>query len=348
MKTARHAKVRGTNGSALITVMLVIMVVLLVSGAIAGLSMQMPTQIRRQTDAIRAKTIAEAGINQTYSALAKDFSLRNDSEAFPASVFAGGDYDVTVTPVGNRMARLYSQGRYGRSTVRVGMDVRNVGAMGEYGDGGASPWGYAIFANGDLRLNGTPPAVRGALHTNQEFRLNGVPDNVEGIVTARSFFWTGGELPPEQIGVFREIPFPRLTDEYFVQLLETAQANGAVRNGGTYRQTELDALPGGVAWFNGNVTLHGSFTYNGIMVVTGNIIFRGSGTRTLHGLMFTPGHITANGETTMYLTGSMMAGGNIEYNGASSLFTYDAVGPIGDDDGQAGADRIVVTAWWEE
>lgn len=203
-----------------------------------------------------------------------------------------------------------------------------------------------MFANGNLRLNGTPPTISGLLHTNQEFRLNGNPSNIEGVVSARSFDWSGGQLPASQIGEFSEVPFPSLNDAYFVALLAIAQSNGAVKSSGTFQESDVSAVRGGVFWVTGDATFKGSFTFNGVVVVTGKITFQGSGTRTIAGLLYTPGDITANGSTTLYLTGSMMAGGNIEFNGASSVFTHGAVGPAHDEDTDSG-DRIVVSAWWE-
>lgn len=338
---------RNRSGSALMSVLLVATILVVLTGGIVTLTSQMPDIVRRKTDTVRAKAIAEAGLNQIYSALVRDFDQRNNAGEYSETSFAGGSYVITMLPVSNNAARVISLGRYGVATVRVGMDVCNVGTLGTEGEDPTNPWRYAIFANGNLRLNGTPPAVRGGMHSNQEFRLNGVPSNVEGEVTARTFQWTGGQLPSDQIGTFHEIPFPQLTDPYFVELLKTAKDNGAFRGPGTYRQSDLASLKGGVAWFTGDVTLHGSFTYNGILIVTGNITFQGSGTRTLSGLMFTPGHITANGSTTLYLTGSMMSGGNILFNGAASIFTHSGVGPDDGEDGTEGEDKIVVSAMWE-
>lgn len=339
------------RGSSLLMVLGVIAVVAVATASIASLTLNLPGWMRRQTDAIRAKAIAEAGLNEAYARLRDDFSLRYQPLAFGQRSFAGGTYNVTVTPVGERAARLLSVGRYGIAEVRVGMDVRNAAAQS--GDSGSdqrppNPWQYAMFANGNLRLNGTPPTVRGALHSNQEFRLSGNPRNIEGIITARSIVSTGGEIPPQQIGTFREVPFPSLSDPYFVQLLATAQANGAVRSGGTFRESDLATIHGNVLWVTGNATFHGSFTFNGVIVATGRITLRGSGTRVLNGLMYTPGDITSDGSTDLYLTGSMMAGGNIEFNGASSIFTHAPVGPGEEGYEQEGPpDRIVVSAWWE-
>ncbi len=340
------------KGSGLLTVLVVVLVIAIATASIASLTTGLPVIIRRQSDAIRAKAIAEAGLNEAYSRLTADFGLRYNPAAFPLTNFGGGSYDITVTPIGDSMARLLSVGRYGVATMRVGMDVRNAGTRPENdGDDDVppNPWRYAMFANGNLRLNGTPPTVRGHLHTNQEFRLSGNPRNIEGTVTARSFDWSGGQLPPQQIGTFREVPFPSLSDPYFVSLLGIAQANNAVRPGGrTYRASDFAGISGGVIWITGNATLHGSFTFNGVVVVTGKITFQGSGTRVINGLLYTPSSIEANGSTELYLTGSLMAGGNIEFNGASSIFTHGAVGPGGDeDDTPTGEDRIVVTAWWE-
>jgi len=329
--------------------MVVLAVIVTVTAAMASLTGSLPNLMRRQTEMIYAKAIAEAGLNEAYSRLARDFSLRYHPQAFPLTPFGGGTYDVTVTPIGERAARLLSEGRYRHAVARLGMDIRNAAAPPDGSDHSTvpDPWKYAMFANGNLRLNGTPPAVRGNLHTNQTFDLNGNPQNIEGTVTARTFSWSGGQLPPEKIGTFRQVPFPTLNDPYFVQLLQIAQQNGAVRGSGTFRSSDLANIRGGVLWVTGSATFHGSFTFNGVIVVTGHITLRGSGTRTVNGLIYTPGNIISNGSTDLYLTGAMLAGGNIEFNGASSLFTYGDVGPGSEEEDETAGDRIVVSAWWE-
>jgi len=349
MKNQNTKSDRGRQASAMVVVMTLVILAVFITGSMAAFSTSLAPVVRRMAANIRAKAIAEAGLNRAYALLAEDFSRRTASPLLPSTSFGGGSYDVRVESVGTRAARVYSTGRFGPAEARLCMLVENRNETAEERPSDPlSPWGRAIFANGNLRLNGTPPAVRGDLHSNQQFRLSGRPDNILGTVTARTFNWSGGVLPPSQIGVFQEIRFPQLSDEYFVRLYAAAQARNAIRPGGTYREADLSALSGGVVWFTGDVTFHGSFQFTGDMVVAGNITFQGSGTRVLNGLLYTPGHVTANGATTLMLTGAMLAGGNIEFNGASSIFTHAAVGPAGEQDPtETDRDRVVVSALWE-
>ncbi len=343
MKRMRNNR---SKGSALVTVMLTLTVVMFAAGAAMAMAVFMPRMVRRQGDFIRAKAIAEAGINEAFSRIAGDYSLVHSPAAFPVTAFADGEYHVTPHPLGEGAAILTSIGRFGNAEARVAVDVQH--DRGLYGTTGArSPWGHAIFANCSLQFHGTPPAVRGGMHTNQTFGLSGNPKNMEGTVTARSFNWTGGELPPEQIGAWEEIEFPKLTDQVFVDLHQVAQANGAVRPGGTYRQADFADIPGNVAWFTGNVTFHGSFDFEGYVIVDGNVTFRGSGVRNLEGLLYIDGTVTCNGSTTMTIEGSMLAGGNVTWNGAAAIFAYGFAGPPGIEPTGDVDDHVSVAVWRE-
>ena len=347
MKTNETSRTTGRRaGSAMVTTMLTVTVVMAASGAAVAMAAFMPRMVRRQGDFIRAKAIAEAGINEAYSRLVNNFSLLDDPDAFPVTPFAGGSFRVTPHRLDEHTAILASVGRFGAAEARVAVDLRNA----REDDGlfaGNSPWGHAIFANGNLQFHGTPPAVRGGMHTNQRFGLSGNPVNVEGTVTARAYNWTGGELPPEQIGAWQEIEFPQLTDQVFVDLFEVAKANGAVRSGGTYQQDDLAGVAGNVVWFTDSVTFHGSFDFDGYVVVAGNVTFRGSGTRTVDGLIYVAGNVTCNGSTDLHLDGAMLAGGNITFNGASSVFTYGFAGPPGVEPEDDSEDHVSVAVWRE-
>lgn len=330
----------------MMTVTLMLMAIMLTTGAVVGITTFMPRLVRRQSDFIRAKAIAEAGINEAYSRLVEDISLYKQSDAFLLTPFAGGSYHVRARELDSETVLLVSEGRFGSSTTHTSVEVHHQSATDSlYGPD--SPWGHAIFSNGNLRFNGTPPAIKGGMHTNQTFRISGNPENVEGTVTAQSFEWTGGELPPEQIGPWQEIPFPQLTDQAFVDLHQSAQAAGAVHGGGTYRASDFAGTSGNVIWFTGDVTFHGNFDFDGYVVVAGNVTFRGSGTRTVSGLLYAQGDVTSNGSTDLHLTGTLMAGGNVTFNGASSVFAHGEAAPPGYEP-EDESENVVSIAVWRE
>ena len=338
----------GRAGAALVTVMLTVTMVMIASGVVATMAAFMPRIVRRQSDFIRAKAIAEAGINEAYSRLVSDFSIVEQPSAFALTEFEGGSYHVAPRPLTDRTAILTSTGRFGAAEARVAVDLRHVRSDDFY-FGTPSPWSYAILSNGNLLFDGAPPVVRGGIHTNHGFIVSGNPENLEGTatVTAQWFDWSSGGLPEEQIGPWREVRFPQLTDSVFEELFETAKANDAVRSGGTYRGSELDGVSGNVVWFTGDVTLSGSFAFDGYVIVSGSLIFRGSGSRTLGGLLYVSGNLTSNGATALTLDGTLMVGGNLTYNGAAGVLTHGHSAPPGVDLVDEGEARVAIAVWRE-
>ncbi len=296
------------SGSALITVMIVATITFMAVGSLYALSASMAHQVRFNMDTIRARAIAEAGANKAYSILRDDYSKRNDPEAFPTTSFAGGEYRITVNPDLNGITRITSTGEFGRSEATLGVDVRDANEdepdIPEYLE-------HAIFSNADLLFNGDP-TVNGSIHLNGFWTLNGSGDNINGTVTARN----------ENSGEWSPLPFPKLSDPDFQELLAEAEEQG--------RLTRYD----------GNETIRGDRTFNGIVVVDGNLTFQGSGTRDVNGLLYVTGDITSNGSGTMNLSGALLAGGDIRFNGSAGIFTHESVIPHDDES------RVVVSGWW--
>ncbi len=321
-------------GSALITVMIVAMTVLIAAGGLHTVSISMPYRVRQQTDMIRSKAIAEAGINHGYMTLRNDFAA--GLLAFPIGTnFAGGRYDVRLITNGLEVgeARLISIGKFGNAEAEVGVEARNAGLSGSGGASGPDPlwpFGQAIFSNGTLTINGTPKGINGTLFTNQEFALNGEYTNVEGKIYARSY--KNDETPPGALhGAWAERPFPKLDDPDFAAFIEEARANGTL--------TE----------FNGSTTFPRDHVYNGLVVVRGDLTHNGAGSRTVNGMLYVTGNVTFNGSSSIDVTGSMIAGGNVTFNGASIInsgFVYDdSVTPTGTD--PVPEDHVVIDAWWD-
>jgi hypothetical protein len=315
------------NGSAILTVMFVIMVMMIVAGSLHAFSSAMPRRVRLMTDAIRAKAIAEAGINRGYSMLREDYA--GNLSAFPLSdaAFAGGGYHVRLVNLSTNRVRLVSDGHFGAADALVGIDARNA-AIYDPGsrDAPLSPFAYAIFANGNFFINGTPEYARGFWFTNNDFILTGHYTNVEALIFARN-----AETIPERVrGNWSERPFPQLTDPEFAEYVEDMRAQGLM--------TE----------FNGNTQFPRDATYNGIVVVRGDIVFNGQGTRVVNGMLYVTGNATFNGSSSITVNGAFIVGGNLDFNGESfnkSKFTYsDTHLPPIDPPPE---DHVVIDAWWD-
>lgn len=319
-------KQNARNGSAIVTVMTVVLVMMIVAGSLYTVSAAMPIRVRRLTDAIRAKAIAEAGINRAYSLLRNDLS--GGLAAFPfGAQFADGRYDLRAVSLSNGEARIISVGRFGTAEARVGADLRNTAVTNPGGGGNPHhPFGQSVFSNGRLTINGTPSQINGSLFTNNDFTLNGQYRNVNGLIYARN----SESIPASHRGAWAEVPFPRQTDPGFAAFLEAAQAKGILRV------------------FNGNTTFPRDQVYNGIVVVNGNLTHNGSGTRTVNGMLYVTGNVTFNGSSSITVNGSLLVGGNITFNGSSivnSRFTYDPTFLPHEE--ETPEDHVVIDVWWE-
>lgn len=308
------------KGSALVTALMVIVISTMAVGSLMAYSLAGTHRARRMTYEIRAKAIAEAGANRAYDALRMDYRLRRQGTLFSETPFAGGNYRVVVDSVDGGTTRLISTGQFRGAVHRIGLDVRNT----LHEEGGPPYFDYAIFANGNMRFNGTPPTIQGGLHTNGEWTLNGNYNNVSGLVSAQN----SDDIPAAYRADWQVLPFPSLSDPDFQSFLAEAEAAGQL------------------TVHNGNRTFQGSQTFSGVTVVNGNVTFRGAGSRTVDGMLYVTGTVTANGSGTMTLNGTLLAGGNITFNGASGVFNHNSLIGGGSSDPDENA-HVVVSGWWD-
>jgi len=268
---------------------------------------------------MKARNIAEAGLNETLSKLMSEYGLRHSAANFPDTSFAGGNYRVTIENAGGR-ALVEVRGLYGRAEVMVGMDVRDPEREPR-----ALSWkDFAIFANGSLAFNGTPPSINGDLHTNQDWTLNGSYANVDGQISALN----ADDIPEHLRRDFQVVDFPSLAD--LSDLIEAARAAGQLHE------------------HSGNQSFLTNRTFNGITIIDGNLTFNGAGDRIINGLLYVTGDVTANGAGSMTMNGSILAHGEITFNGASGIFTFvpPSAGEGGDgDDPDEVADPRLYAVW---
>lgn len=396
MSTLHAVRKEMSQGSALITLMVVIMVVAVAGVAMVGFAKTQAFSATRARDYLKAQAYAEAGANQAYNMLRHNFALRKDASKFPPHSFGDGSYDADVTmPLGETapVALITCTGTRGTATAVVKLDIRNFGIP----EGGVvpptSPWAHSIFVNGYMRCNGAG-TLEGSVHVNNYFQQNGAATygtvaqdcdisvcgaagfdangsvTVHGTVRAPVISINGTATIDEQIvGPVDTIPFPTLADK-FIEYFNIASANGQVLEGNQKinGNQSWGAIPGGVKWINGTLTVNGGLTWDGCVIATGNITLNGgcslvqsrvgdlpalmsqngqikvNGSHTVHGLMYSKGDLTWNGagETR----GSILVGGNLTFNGASDVIGYVYSEP-GDPGGGGTSlqDKIGVTAW---
>ena len=126
---------------------------------------------KRLTYQTRAPAIAETGAQKAYIALMQNFSLRTNAAAFAPTVFAGGSYDVTVTPLGQDNALITSTGTYRSIDQAVMIDVKMFRPKTR---SDLAAYAYGILANGEISWSGCGVFNGGSLiHANDDIKQAG-------------------------------------------------------------------------------------------------------------------------------------------------------------------------------
>lgn len=389
MNTLTQHNIRNQSGSALIAVMGVVLLMALIAAGMVALGRQQVFTAERMRDYVKAQMIAEAGVNDAYNLMKTNFAARLDDANFPLKAFDGGTYDATVTPVGTNKANIAAVGVYRSATCYSKANIENIPLITTNGlPPPTSPWAYGVFCNGYLSFNGSS-TFRGSAHINNYFQGNGSVN--WGSATNPIYFECSGANgfsingASTIIGTIRapdinvhgtvssaiEGPVPTIAMPIIdlTPYYQTALANGQVFNSSTINNAQnWGTIPGGVRWYNGNLTVNGggSITYKGCVIATGNMTLRGSttqtqianlpafisrdgsitmnGAHTINGLVYAGGNMTFNGSGSV--AGALMAGGNMIFNGAASLVVnYVYSNPSG---AQAGSqDHVIITAWMD-
>lgn len=287
------------GGSAILTVLLVVLISSMVLGTITGASMHRAFMARKLADRTKALAIAEAGASQAYSVLVTNFSARTNPAAFPETVFHHGTYDVTVVAVGDDVAVITSTGTCENTMETVVLDVKNYGGGGSEGYAGTVS-DYAILCGGTFyfrgcgNVSGTNGTVM--LHSNGKMDIRGdataapnvdirsateiaIGNNIDiyGDVTApvltykasKVDFYNGGQPSEEAVP---EVDIPDIDLTPYCTL---AAANNEVVNGDYTLSNDSYTPDGGVLWVDGNVHISGHSTFNGSIIATGNIHISG-------------------------------------------------------------------------
>ncbi|MBU1693583.1 MAG: hypothetical protein KKC51_06430 [Verrucomicrobia bacterium] len=299
MKTIRPRKNGGRAGSALVTMMIVLLLVCMASAALVGFARQQTHAMGRARDYMKAQSYAEAGANEAYSLLKTNFGLRNEAGAFPATDYEDGGYDATVTPVGNAMALITSVGHCGPVLATVMIDVKNFNYRepGSEGGGPEGAYGYAVVSDDLMTWSGSGTMAIGGggkIHSNNRYKMSG-SEKIYGNVSSCDQFWTTGSTEiygdaaaptwkgksPDNVhgtattGPVALVPLPPIDLTPYYQ---HALANGQVYNGNQHFMGSADLAPaGGIMWVNGNLQWSGSGQLIGCFIATGDVKLSGSG-----------------------------------------------------------------------
>lgn len=291
MKTIT-VRTEGRQGSAVLTVMGIILVISLVTATLMSVGHQKIHMANKLADRVKAAAYAEAGIAKAYTCLATNFAARTDPSKFPAELFGEGRFGIGVTPVSSNMAKLCVTGYCGTVESRVSVLLKDYGEdVAASGDPAWQVWLKAIFANKACDIRGTACDIVGDVHANGALTISGnldfAPTPLDfssstdirvsgralstGALTAPTITITGGNeggIAENKVPVAL-IPMPTID---LTAMYNTAVANGQVKAAATYMgDVSWVGVPGGVVWINGDVRFKKNLTYDCKIVATGSI-----------------------------------------------------------------------------
>jgi hypothetical protein len=380
MKAATSTR-SGRGGSAIFSVLLVILISSLVLGTVVGAGMHRAFMARKLADRTKALAIAEAGANWAYSVLATNFSRRTSPSTFPLKSFHDGTFDANVRTVAVDRAVICSTGVCGSATEVVLLDVKNYGSGGSAGYD-TNAFKYAICAGGEITWTGCATFTNAAkVHGNLTFKqsgsgelnaacyssvrinLNGNSGAINGNCTAPI---VDGKTSKISGTISRQaVPTVQIPNIDLTAYYNRALANGQVFTG-PLTISSASTPPGGVLWVNGKLTLSGSGLLTGCFIATGELSMSGSGNHVTVGNM--PAFISRDGDIKLTgggdsrglvyaprgaidiqgggkRTGNFICGGNFSKGGSSSVFGYESSIPTPPGGGTGPTDVIGVSAW---
>jgi hypothetical protein len=373
-----------TNGSALMTVLLIVIISSILIAAFLSSNISRSFMAKKLSNRVRATAIAEAGINDAYSILATNFNARENDNAFPATAYGDGIYDVTVTAISNNIAIIKSTGTYGKITETVILDVKNITDSAS-----SAPlndiWQYAIVSGGDMTWtgSGTMNIGGGKIHTNGKYKHTG-SSVLNGNLSSCIRIWcTGstqingntatpiykGSAPANITGTITigAVPIINIQNIDLTPYYNYALAHGEVYDGNKRISTGEVKPNGGIMWINGNLRMSTSDNMIGCFIATGDVDITGSGDQIkvgdfpaiisrdgdidisgsgkFHGLIYAKnGDFDKSGSGDV--TGSIICAGEFDKSGSWSAMTYENSKPLPPGETATPSDtKISPTAW---
>jgi len=357
------------SGSAVLIVLGIIAVVSIAIGMLDFTASQQMRAAQITREILKARLIAESGLNKAYLAVKKDFSKINSYSENAA--FGDGTYAVKSVPLASngelKRAQLVSRGvcGLGQAVVSVDLENRPIITPNDGSSGDYFSLLYDLLVGGTLDLKGNFGGSVDAIQSNGDATLTGSA-HVEAMTvsSAGTVRWKRADgsvtLLSNQSSV--EILSAALSAA-INRFIDYAKENNAVYASGA----DIPASPpGGVAYctgdssgwsragsgcfiFAGDASFQGNAVdvssvngYPAIIVMgTGEVKFN-SGSE-VHGAILVPnGSVRLNGHAVFY--GPIVVGQGMVGNGTADLYAGDGQGftlPPGEDS----ADNVVVTAW---
>ncbi|MEI7901976.1 MAG: hypothetical protein WCK89_17120 [bacterium] len=360
--------VEGRNGSAMLTVLGIVSVVSIVCGmlGVTALNQARSSQVTR--DMLKARTIAESGLNKAYHAIKENFPLVKGYQLTES--FDGGIYkirSVELTGVSPNRAQLFGEGVYGLGRVVVAADVENRPLVTGDEDGSDDFFelDYDLLVGGVLKLSGNFYADVTKIHSNGSADLGGSANLGSEQVVVSSAGTAAWKKQPANVTLLSQQPAQEIFSDALAAALDALKAY-AVANKAVYASGAAIPFepPGGIAYCTGpddgwSGDGKGCFIFEGVFSGKHLNVESVDGYPSL--VVLSPSSFTLNAGTV--LKGAViLPNSSLKFNGHAAIYGPLLVGQtmtgLGTADLYAGSgqgftlppkesqkDRVVITAW---
>lgn len=360
------------KGSALIIVLGIIVVVTITAGAMSYTAGQQMHAAKITREMLKARLIAESGLNKAYNTVKGDFSKIGGCAQ--SGTLGEGTYVVRVVSelAGNpNRAQLVSEGRCGIGRAVVSVDLENIPLRtAEEGAGdGFFPLPFDLLVGGDLLLNGDIRALFDAIFSNGFLTVGGSSFlDVTKLSSAKQVTITNPKKVSGPYTIQENCPPQAISPEALTAAIDAfkayAQANDAVYDSAA--DIPL-APPGGVAYCTGGSD-GWSKKGTGCFIFEGEVAFQGSGVdlqsvngypalivlsasevkfnsdAVIHGAIILPNaSFKVNGHAEIH--GAILVGQGMGGNGTADLYPGDDGQGFNLPDQESVTDNVIITAW---
>ena len=357
------------EGSAILTVLGIVAVVSMVCVMLSYAANQQTHSSQITRDMLKARMIAESGLNRAYHAVKEDFSLAKTYRSVES--FGGGRYEVRAVTLPNapaNRAQLSAVGISGLGKAVVAVDLEERARLTS-GSGGSDTYFnllYDLLVGGTMTLKGNFHAGVADIHANGNADLSGsasVNPNTT-VSSAKTVEWK--KAPNDVVLLSNQSPVEILgaaLADAIEMFKEHARQNDAVYANAAQIPA---APPGGVAYctgstdgwsrqgtgcfiFEGAATLQGQSVnlvsvnnYPALIVLSTGEMRLNAGSVVNGAILVPNGSVRLNGHSVIY--GPVLVGQSIRGNGTADLYAGSGQGfnlpPT-----TARTSDVVITAW---
>lgn len=366
------------QGTALLTVLGIISIVIIISTMLAYTCQQQTRSSLITRDMLKARMIAESGLNKAYHAIKSDFSKTKNYTTPISENFDTGSYTVqcrTFSDDKANRAQLTATGVCGLGSVIVGADLENIplsdGSGGD--DSNYFALDYSMFINGTLFGRGNGNYTLDSIHSNNDMTFKGSTDFYKPLDLSSSESIDLGKKQSGDVGSLTEnaphVTIPQVPVESFIAV---AEANGQIYSsvndlpanppGGVAVCTATSAKWNNIAAQTGCYIFLGSFQissglnlnadpatgYPALIVMGTSVHISGSGNKDWHhinGAVYAPNasmHITGG-----TIRGPVVCGQDLDYSGTGNVFDGGSIQGFNlPPPEETTIDNVIITAWY--